>query len=194
MTPASRCQDHTTSPSVASLVVSAPLRPPHPRPDVRETPLCVGWTGCGRYRLICNFGKSEYFCQRGFTDFWVICPSGRFVERIEKIDFYVQGRSTKISVTEADRCADSTRRGRASDRLREAIHSFFAWQDGLLRFARNDGAGDGLSERLGRMARRGRERVSGTPRHCEPPPRHCERSEAIHSFFAARWIASLRSQ
>jgi hypothetical protein len=26
-------------------------------------------------------------------------------------------------------------------------------------------------------------------------PRHCERSEAIHSFFlAVRWIASLRSQ
>jgi hypothetical protein len=24
--------------------------------------------------------------------------------------------------------------------------------------------------------------------------RHCERSEAIHSFFAALWIASLRSQ
>ena len=24
--------------------------------------------------------------------------------------------------------------------------------------------------------------------------RHCERSEAIHSFFAAQWIASLRSQ
>ena len=32
LTPASRCQDHTTSPSVASLVVSAPLRPPHPAP------------------------------------------------------------------------------------------------------------------------------------------------------------------
>jgi hypothetical protein len=40
----------------------------------------------------------------------VICPSGRFVEPIEKIDFYMQACSTKISVTEADRCADSTRR------------------------------------------------------------------------------------
>jgi hypothetical protein len=40
----------------------------------------------------------------------VICPSGRFVEPIEKIDFYAHGLSTKISVTEADRCADSTRR------------------------------------------------------------------------------------
>jgi hypothetical protein len=29
----------------------------------------------------------------------------------------------------------------------------------------------------------------------EMSPRHCERSEAIHSFFAlSQWIASLRSQ
>jgi hypothetical protein len=26
------------------------------------------------------------------------------------------------------------------------------------------------------------------------PERHCKRSEAIHSFFVAAWIASLRSQ
>jgi hypothetical protein len=26
--------------------------------------------------LIWVFGKSEYFCERGLTDFWVICPSG----------------------------------------------------------------------------------------------------------------------
>jgi hypothetical protein len=52
--------------------------------DVRETPLCVGRDVDG-YRLIRNFGKSEYFYQRGFTDFWVICPSGRFVEGVEEI-------------------------------------------------------------------------------------------------------------
>ena len=107
----------------------------------------------------------------------------------------------------------------------EAIHSFLPWRDGLLRCARNDGAArwiasrslpsgahsrdplarndglssaqDGLSQRVARMARRGREVASAVPRHCE-------RSEAIHSFFArqdgllrcarnddaARWIAS----
>jgi hypothetical protein len=32
LTPASRRQDHTTSPSAAGNVVSAPLRPPHPAP------------------------------------------------------------------------------------------------------------------------------------------------------------------
>src|ERR1700704_1856442 len=42
LTPASGCQDHTSSPSAAGNVVRAPLRPPHPAPtsrDVRETPL-----------------------------------------------------------------------------------------------------------------------------------------------------------
>src|SRR6266403_956917 len=52
--------------------------------DVREPPLCVGRDIDG-YRLIRNFGKSEYFYQRGFTDFWVICPTGRFVESLEEI-------------------------------------------------------------------------------------------------------------
>jgi hypothetical protein len=34
------------------------------------------------------------------------------------------------------------------------------------------------------------------PRECEGVFgfRHCERSEAIHTFYAAKWIASLRSQ
>src|SRR5712672_2513525 len=36
-----------------------------------------------------------------------------------------------------------------------------------------------MYQRLGRMARRGRERVFAVPRHCE-------RSEAIHSSFARR--------
>ncbi|HTE92622.1 MAG TPA: hypothetical protein VK678_03850, partial [Bradyrhizobium sp.] len=45
----------------------------------------------------------------------------------------------------------------------EAIHSFLLWQDGLLRFARNDGlssAQDGLSQRVARM-RGGDEVVCG---------------------------------
>src|SRR5665647_2662095 len=30
-----------------------------------------------RYKVIWVFGKSEYFFKWGWTDFWVICPSGR---------------------------------------------------------------------------------------------------------------------
>ena len=64
----------------------APLRPPHPAPtSVTFANAPLSGTGCGRYRLICDFGKSEYFCDRGFTDFWVICPSGRFVESAQEI-------------------------------------------------------------------------------------------------------------
>jgi hypothetical protein len=64
----------------------APLRPPHPAPTfVTFANVPLSRTGRDEYRLICNFGKSEYFCQRGFTDFWVICPSGGFVESIEQV-------------------------------------------------------------------------------------------------------------
>jgi len=87
LTPASRCQDHTTSPSASASPVSRAKASTASRPDVRdvrETPLCVGRDIDG-YILICSFGKSEYFYQRGFTDFWVICPTGRFVESLEEI-------------------------------------------------------------------------------------------------------------
>jgi hypothetical protein len=32
--------------------------------------------------MICPTTKAEYFCAKGWTDFWVICPSGpaRFAE------------------------------------------------------------------------------------------------------------------
>jgi hypothetical protein len=54
------------------------------------------------------------------------------------------------------------------ERSDEAIYSFFARLDGLLRFARNDGSTPGLSVALKLGSR-----------HCE------ERSdEAIHAFFA----------
>ena len=29
-------------------------------------------------RLICVRTKAEYFCAKGWTGFWVICPSGRY--------------------------------------------------------------------------------------------------------------------
>src|ERR1019366_7706383 len=53
LTPVSGRQDHTTSPSARAPFVSAPPRPPHPAPyvrDDRETPLCVGRDGKG-YRF-----------------------------------------------------------------------------------------------------------------------------------------------
>ena len=37
-------------------------------------------------------------------------------------------------------------------------------------------------------------RATGTKSYPKLHQRHCERSEAIHTFFAAQWIASLRSQ
>jgi hypothetical protein len=33
----------------------------------------------GGYEVTCDFGKAEYFCERGLTGFWVICPPGCFV-------------------------------------------------------------------------------------------------------------------
>jgi hypothetical protein len=47
------------------------------------------------------------------------------------------------------------------------------------------GEGGTLMANLAQNMRRDREAVS-----CS----HCERSEAIHTYFAAKWIASLRSQ
>jgi hypothetical protein len=35
----------------------------------------VGRDGCG-YKVICVFGKSEYFFERGWTAKSLICPSG----------------------------------------------------------------------------------------------------------------------
>ncbi len=44
--------------------------------------------------------------------------------------------------------ANGSRECAPDDRLREAIHSFFARQDGLLRSARNDGPGAHLRDPL----------------------------------------------
>jgi hypothetical protein len=83
LTPASRCQDHTTWPSASRAVRYRRIRvhriPLHVRDD-RERPSKRSGTGRG-YTLICNFGKSEYLCKRGLTRVRaaneVFCPSGR---------------------------------------------------------------------------------------------------------------------
>ena len=82
LTPASGRQDHTTSPSASAPFVCSAIRvhriPPRGRDD-RVSPLCG--TGRRGYRLICVFGKSEYFCKRGWTRGSPNSPSGKSVEQ-----------------------------------------------------------------------------------------------------------------
>jgi hypothetical protein len=67
--PAPGHQDHTPSPSAPGALVSRTPGvhriPPHVRDD-RERPSEDERDGEG-YKLICVFGKSEYFCERGLT-------------------------------------------------------------------------------------------------------------------------------
>jgi hypothetical protein len=69
--PASGHQDHTASPSASRIARQARTqRPPHPAPrfvTLRNAPPKER-DGCG-YKVICVFGKSEYFSQKGWTAF-----------------------------------------------------------------------------------------------------------------------------
>jgi len=69
LTPASRRQDHTTWPSASRALVSSAIhvhRNPRRVRDDREAPLL--WRGMRiDIQLICSFGKTEYFCARGWT-------------------------------------------------------------------------------------------------------------------------------
>ena len=79
LTPASRRQDHTTSPSASGAPVLRTLRGHRIQPrvrDGRDTPLEWGGRG-GLLRLICFFGKSEYFCKRGWTRLPANNPTGK---------------------------------------------------------------------------------------------------------------------
>ena len=84
LTPASRRQDHTTSPSASQRSrQQRRLRPPHPAPyvrDDRETPLCVGRDGGG---YTCDLGqrRREIFLQMGLD--W-----GNQIEMLQEITFY----------------------------------------------------------------------------------------------------------
>jgi hypothetical protein len=73
--PASGHQDHTTSPSASGTLVSSTVgghRIPSRVRDDREPPLCG--TGRRQYELICSFGKSEYFFERGWTEGLIRSP------------------------------------------------------------------------------------------------------------------------
>ena len=79
LTPASRRQNHTTWPSASSALVSSTVGvhriPPRVRDD-RDTPL--GWDETMRIvKLICHFGKPEYFCKRGWTGKSADDPTGK---------------------------------------------------------------------------------------------------------------------
>src|SRR5258708_25411474 len=86
--PASRRQDHTILPSarsaLSSLALLASIASRSNVRDDRETPLSVGRDG-GRYKLICFFGKSEYFCKWGWTGHSLICPTGALAARATAI-------------------------------------------------------------------------------------------------------------
>jgi hypothetical protein len=68
LTPASGCQDHTALPSAsAPFVIGASASTASRSAAVTiATRPSVGRDGSG-YRLIWVFGKSEYFCKRGWT-------------------------------------------------------------------------------------------------------------------------------
>ena len=82
LTPASGCQDHTTSPSADRALVSCAPASIASNPafvTFAKRP-SVGWTGVD-IQLIWVFGKSEYFCKEGLTANSVICPSGQIAHR-----------------------------------------------------------------------------------------------------------------
>jgi hypothetical protein len=86
-------------------VVSAPLRPPHPVPyvrDVRVTPLRAGQDVDG-YGSIFRKHEAQYF----FEHIW----TGQItLNALDKLVFTCRGFSARISVPKADRCLDPTRR------------------------------------------------------------------------------------
>src|SRR6202166_1254854 len=83
LTPASGCQDHTTSPSASgALVLKRHPRPPHPAPrfvTLRNAPL---WDGtAGNREVIWVFGKAEYFCGEALTQGSKNNPTSKSVGR-----------------------------------------------------------------------------------------------------------------
>ena len=84
LTPASRCQAHTSLPSASGAPVRSTIsvhRIPPRVVDVAQRPF--GGAGREQYRIIRIFGKEEYFFGQALTSgsdkgvgMWVICPSG----------------------------------------------------------------------------------------------------------------------
>src|SRR6266403_1963563 len=87
-------------------------------------------------------------------------------------------------------CLRQTRSVCARERSDEAIQSFFAQRDGLLRCARNDGEAWIASRSLSSGAH-SRDPVA---RNDRAPPSLRGAQRRSNPFFLVAWIASLRSQ
>src|SRR5580704_15521839 len=81
LTPASGCQDHTSSPSASSTLVRSTIRVhriPSRAGDVAQRPSEWDWMAVN-IKVIWVFGKSEYFCAEDWTRpssvAQVICPA-----------------------------------------------------------------------------------------------------------------------
>jgi|SRR5665647_263721 len=125
LTPASGCQDHTALPSASAPFVKGASASTASRSNVRDDGQRpspgAGWCV---YRLICDFGKSEYFCRRGLTEGsenkQVICPAGSHTPAGGAR--WLAPRSNPV--TSRHHCEPTGRRkAPPDDKLREAIHS-----------------------------------------------------------------------
>jgi hypothetical protein len=73
----SRTSRGSSRPGPAFACTALP-RPPHPDPrSLRRTIAPLLGPGCGKYAVIPNFGKVEYFYVEGLTGVGVFCPTGR---------------------------------------------------------------------------------------------------------------------
>ena len=114
LTPASRRQDHTTSPSAfAPFVLKAPKRPPHPAPTsvtIAKRPSLWARDGAS-YEFDLGESRSEIFLQEGLDSRSAAEPVGQITGRAARPDvtralrgirFFVafEPRSVKLSATD----------------------------------------------------------------------------------------------
>jgi hypothetical protein len=131
LTPASRRQDHTTSPSASAPFVSLPPIAHGPKPALpsRVMPDAAASTASrpnvrddgqrpsagqdrGSYRVICDFGKAEYFFRQGLTRRLQNSLTGKSVEWCA--DTMAVGRIGAEGVIRRFACTNATFRPRCS--------------------------------------------------------------------------------
>jgi hypothetical protein len=105
LTPAPRRQDHTTSPYASCAFVLRAFRvhriSPHVRDD-RDPPLVCRETR-GFKSLICPTRRAQYFCAKGWTDFWwVICPSGKITPAFKTFLSFCIHRNIRLGQSASD--------------------------------------------------------------------------------------------
>jgi hypothetical protein len=117
LTPASRRQDHTTSPSAAASFVGAPFdcsriikpalhhvarptlpRPPHPAPTFVTMANAPHRDGMAMdIDLIWLCGEAEYFCKRGWTRGSTNCLSGKSPDGTASTSYTAERRKPPLS-------------------------------------------------------------------------------------------------